>query len=187
MFDLRFNPIAKNFISSERVRIDTPCMNRVINRAHEPVQESILNRVLAGKVSGGKITLTGFVPKEFVDNAAVPSVDEDSNSSSNEATSSASSSSPSKADKNVELWKLVDYDVLKWERSKYGNKPRAIKFSYDITSSVNSPLSSNSKAGLSPSKCDSRTSLLDSENSSIMSLTPPRVRGNCKFSTEKRK
>ena len=59
-FDRRLNPISRSFVISDRPRIDTPCMNRIMNKACNIPSDSIIERIIAGKVPGGRITNTGY-------------------------------------------------------------------------------------------------------------------------------
>ena len=89
---------ASDRVVDERLRIDTPCMNRVMSRSYNIAGvNNLYERVIAGKVPGGRISSTGLQDENF------------------EAL-------------GLEKWRSVDYDALRWERSKYGFVPKGVKF-----------------------------------------------------------
>ena len=93
-FDIRLNPIAKSYITTNRPRVDTPCMNRILNKSH-PIDDS--NR----RIPGGKISLTGL--------------ENDDSNNDNKLT-------------KTDRYKTIDYDILRWEKSKYGKRVKVINF-----------------------------------------------------------
>lgn len=149
IFDRRLNPIAKAFVTSDRPRIDTPCMNRIMNKRTNIPPDGIMDRILAGKVPGGKITSTGFEPKYADD----------------------SSNSSKKENGKDDLWRIVDYDVNRWEaHPKYGNRIMGAVFS-------TAPGHEGFSQGASPISAGARSIV-------TIDITPPRVKGMVKFGSQ---
>ena len=118
---------AADRVVEERPRLDTPCMNRVMSKSYNVAGvNNVYERVLAGKVPGGKITATGMEPiqdKKHLRVKTPPPLPIDPRMVEyNENGSVKNKYLP-------ELWKVTDYDTTRWSNSRWGHKDNCPVFS----------------------------------------------------------
>jgi hypothetical protein len=101
----------------ERPRLDTPCMNRVMSRSYN----------VAGANNIYERVIANKVPGGTITSTGLKAVGED--------------------EPELERYKIVDYDVLRWDLSRFGTQPKGCKF--NTVELNNTPAASSSSVSSS--------------------------------------